>query len=179
MMSKRAVKQKGQGSAVKKPKISGVTVVGISIVAFAVLLLLLFFFIPRWRENRVLSESTDLMLTAELDYMAVADPLHKAEGVFTDRGVEVVLEDDEVTAVRAALQAVVDGGFRNRENKTLENGAWDLNLTVRTAEDQRTTLYFTETEIYFYANTTAYYFAPKDTAAFEALCALLCELAGV
>ena len=175
-MSKRAVKQKGQGSAVKKPKISGVTVAGISIVAFAVLLLLFFFFMPRWRENHALSESTELMLTAELEYMAVADPLHKAEGVYTDRGVEVVLEDDEVAAVRAALQAVVDSGLKNGENKTLENGAWDLNLTVRTAENERTTLYFTETALYFYADTTAYYFTPKDEAAYAALRALLYEL---
>ncbi len=175
-MSKQAGKQKGQGSAVKKVKISGVTVAGISIVLFTVLLLLFFFFLPRWRENHMLSESTDLILTAELDYMAVADPLRRAEGVFTDRGVEVILEDAEVEAVREALQAVVDGGFRNGENETLQNGAWDLNLTVRTADNKRTTLYFTETALYFYAETTAYYFTPKDAAAFAALRTLLCDL---
>ena len=176
-MSKQAVKQKGQGSVVKKPQISGVTVAGILIVLFTVLLLLFFFFMPRWRENHVLSESTDLILTAELDYMAVADPLHKAEGVFTDRGVEVILEDAEIQAVREALQTVVDGGFRNGENETLQNGAWDLNLTVRTVDNLRTTLYFTETALYFYADTTAYYFIPKDEAAYAALRTLLYELA--
>ena len=176
-MSKQAVKQKGQGSAVKKAKISGVTVAGISILLFTVLLLLFFFFLPRWRENHALAESTDLMLFAEVEHMSVADPLHKAEGVFTDRGVEVILEDAEIKAVRAALQAGVDGGFRNGENETLQNGAWDLNLSVRTAENQRTTLYFTETSLYFYADTTAYHFIPKDEAAYAALRTLLYELA--
>lgn len=144
-------------------------VTGALVLCVAALIILLAIFIPRARENRVFRTRYQLLERAEYTRFLLSDPLYKTGEVIASRGVEVALSDDEVAAIRAVLTALRESGIRNGENLKGVDGAFDVRLQIRTADGTRAELYFTESQMYFYADGTVFTFRPKDSGAYEGL----------
>lgn len=157
----------------KKTKNFGVTIAGIVILALAVLLIFLTIFVPFSRENKILKERAEALLYAEYERMMLYDPLREGENALSGRGAEVMLIKEEADALREKFAEVAAGGFRNGENASMSEGAWDIKWQIRPVGGTICDLYFTKDKLYFYAQGTAFYFEPKDLIAYDAFFALL------
>ncbi|MBE6603450.1 MAG: hypothetical protein E7636_03830 [Ruminococcaceae bacterium] len=150
-----------------KSKNVGVTVAGIVILALALIIIFFTIFVPRLRENKILRERVELLLTAEYERMLLSDPLMESQGAIADRGVQIMLTGEEVRLLREKLVVVEEAGFTNADNIAMIEGAWDTKWQIRTVAGEYESLYFTESALYFYADGTAFCFEPKDLTAYD------------
>ena len=146
---------------------------GIIILFVALGIIFITIAVPHMRENAIFEERLDILLHSEYERVVLSDPLDKSAATPLDRGVEVLLSEVQVESARVLLDTVVAGGFRNVENKNMAGGAWSMKCQLRAADGTRTDLYFTESEIYFYADGTAFCFEPKSLGAYDAFYAYL------
>ena len=151
-----------------KKQSPAMVIAGVAILFVTVVIILLSVFIPRIRENRIFHERYRILETGEYTHFLLTDPLYKTSGAIVTRGVEVALTAEQVADVRASLTTVRAGGLKNSENVP-SDGAWDVRLQIRTETGERAELYLTETELYFYADGTAFTFTAKDKVAYESL----------
>lgn len=159
-----------------KGKNVGVTVAGIVILTLALIIIFFTVFVPRLHENRILRERVELLLTAEYERMLISNPLMESQGTIADRGVQIMLTDEEVRLLREKLAVVEEAGFTNADNIAMIEGAWDTKWQIRTAAGEYESLYFTESGIYFYADGTAFCFEPKDLTAYDVFYACMREM---
>ena len=158
----------GGGMSTKlKSKNAGVTVAGIIILTLALIIIFFTIFMPQLREKKIFGERVELFLTAEYERMLLSDPLMESQGIVADRGVQVMLTGEEVRLLREKLAVVDEAGFTNAHNVAMIEGAWDTKWQIRTVAGEYESLYFTESEIYFYADGTAFCFEPKDLTAYD------------
>ncbi|MBQ3055854.1 MAG: hypothetical protein IJC95_00010 [Clostridia bacterium] len=150
-----------------KSKNVGVTVAGIIILTLALIIIFFTIFMPQLREKKIFQERVELFLTAEYERMLLSDPLMESQGTIADRGVQVMLTGEEVSLLREKLAVVDEAGFTNKDNISMLEGAWDTKWQIRTVAGEYESLYFTESEIYFYADGTAFCFEPKDLTAYD------------
>ncbi|MBE6604931.1 MAG: hypothetical protein E7639_04415 [Ruminococcaceae bacterium] len=159
-----------------KARQNGTLVAGIVILFVAVFIIFITIAVPHVRENRILEDKVHALLYSDYERVVVSDPLYKNAATPLDRGAEVLLSTAQVQQMRVLLQDVVQSGFRNVDNKSGAGGAWDMKCQLRAPDGTRTDLYFTEHEVYFYADGTAFCFAPKDLSAYDALFAYMSSL---
>ncbi|MBQ9802802.1 MAG: hypothetical protein IJW51_07015 [Clostridia bacterium] len=154
----------------------GVTLAGIVVLALAVIIIFLTIFVPYTRENRMFYDRVEQLRFGGYEEALLIDPLFKTDDPLASRGKEVLLRAQDVTALREKLAVVVRAGFHNTENRKMLSGAWDLKWQLRAADGTRAELYFTENEIYFYADGTAFCFTPKDAVVYDTLYTLMQQL---
>ena len=161
-MQKSAVRRRG-----------GTALAGSIILLVALCIIFVTIAVPHMRENNIFNRRVTCLLEAEYERLVLSDPLYQNAATPLERGAEVVLTPAQVERMRVLLADVVKEGFRNVENESRATGAWDMKCQLRDPDGTRTDLFFTASEVYFYADGTAFCFEPKDLGAYDAFYAYL------
>ena len=144
------------------------TLVGIALVALAVLIILASVFLPRLGAKRDMKERLEAAASPTVQYVAVLDPHHQNQGLLAGNGKEVLLQGEALQNVqRLLLQLSAQMRF-SKTTKEMAAGI-DLRITVKGADGSTTLLYFEKDRFYFIEGERVHYFTPKDTQAYEAL----------
>ena len=142
--------------------------VGIVILLLAVMLILLSIFLPRARYKSRVTECLELMLSPDPTYVTLTDPLFDTGDLLGRNGKEVQLQGEQMQAVLSSLGTLRDAGFHYQGQEQKLTGAWDLRLLVRTASGESVQLRFEADRFYYTEGDVAYFFTPKDAAAYRA-----------
>lgn len=162
-----------------KTRQGGTLVAGIVILCVALGIIFVTIAVPHVRENHIFEQRLHTLLHSDCERVVISDPLYKNAATPLERGAEVMLSEAQIKELRVLLQGVADGGFRNVENESGVGGAWDMKCQLRAPDGTRTDLYFTESDVYFYADGTAFCFEAKDLGAYDALYAYMTGLLAV
>lgn len=137
------------------------TVIGLSLILLAVLLILCCVFIPRIQAKAKLREVLAAFSDAEAQYVLYTDPHYQNEGLLTQNGREVRLEGESLQAVLGLLERVgADCRYEGKQKNALVGA--DDRLLVKAAAGDSTQLFLTDECLYFTKGETTYYFEARD-----------------
>ncbi len=157
----------------QKKSFPTVPVVGGAIVLVGVLIIVLIAFAPAWRASGTLGDKLDTVKNGALLSTTVYDPNFGND--LTNRGgTEKVISGDSAVKVRELFSAAT------ADMKFIENGndasLNDYDYRLRFSTDSGSESFFIKDgRIYYVEGTVRQYFAPKNTAAFDALISQLKE----
>ncbi len=148
--------------------------VGCALIALAVLAVLCCVLVPIWSARGDMRDMLRAAYRTDPQYMLVSDPLFEIDDLSGNDGKEVRLDDDAIAQVQSLLETIATG-YSYGEQLRMPLGAWDLSLSVKTAEGDTVRLYFTDAYFYYTEGERATRFTADDSAAYAALHALLQE----
>lgn len=144
-----------------------VTLVGVGIIAVALVIVLTATLVPWLTAKQKLNKQLGALEKVSVTYLSVIDPLDRSQGLLpTDS--EVRLTDVQtVEDYRARLiEALRGAGYTGKENA--ESGNWDLRIRFGT-DGGTVDLYLRESEVYLAQNGTRWVFRVKNTEVYTAL----------
>ena len=145
----------------------GVTLVGISLILVAVLIILGCVLVPRAQAKAKLREALDAFANEGALYVLYTDPHYKNEGLIAPDGRDLLLEGELLAAVREALAALgEDARYTGSKHDAIVGT--DKRLLVKGAAGESVQLFFTAEQLYLTVEEQTYFFA-ADTAALLAL----------
>ncbi|MBQ8358081.1 MAG: hypothetical protein IJX39_09800 [Clostridia bacterium] len=144
-------------------------VIGSSLIALALIIVLLAVFLPKIVHRSEMKDLFESILAPDPAFVTVGDPLYNTGDALGNRGKEVILEGETRTEVLDLIAALSEGGYRIAAEEKKTSGAWDLSLRVRSATGETLYLYFTESTFYYMNDTLAVHFEPKDAALYATL----------
>ena len=147
-------------------------VIGISVLALAVCVVLLCVLAPMLGARKELKKAVSALCNEEAQYLLVGDPLYKTDDYLGNNGKEVLLDDTQAGAVRAHISAFSEN-CSYKEQQKLMLGAWDLYVLAKHADGTVTRVYFTSEQFYCTKGDAAMVFTPDDAEAYAAFYAVL------
>ena len=141
--------------------------IGCLIIALAAVIVVMAVLMPRLLKKDDMRDLLQVAIRTDAQYVYLNDPQFVHEDVLSEKGKEVKLTGETLSAVRSQLDTLSDH-FSFRESKEGIAG-FDLHLLVKTADGKTVKIYFTDTCFYWCEYSTYHYFAPKDEEAYAAL----------
>ena len=149
-----------------------ITIVGVALIAAAILFVLGSVFLPRMASKREMRRRLFAATDDTVRYIAFVDPLYTDPQSPFGGGRTVALEGETLAAVREALQTL-GGQCAFRESRKETDSALDRHILVKTADGDFVQIFLTEDGFYYLKKGKVYLFTPKDPAAFAALLSAL------
>lgn len=141
--------------------------VGVLILLVAVVIVLAAIFLPMSMRKKDMKQILQAVPSA--GRISLWDPSFDTGDVLGNQGKEVLLEGEDLEAVRARLAALVESGYRySGEEKGFANGL-DLHLKIRSAEGEIFYLWLGESRFYCTQEERVAFFEAKDAAVYDAL----------
>ena len=168
-MGKRQNIKNTKKNAAKRSKSDKIVIlVGLCIIAVAVLITFLVIFVPKWMREGDMEELLDKVTAPNAQSAVLVDMVPDGGNAMLDNAVQRELTGDALDTVMAGLAALAENGF----SEAGSDSGWrtdELVLRVRTADGEFVALYFTETRFYYYEGMQMILFEPDDAASYAAL----------
>ncbi len=147
------------------------TVIGLSVVAIGVLIIVLISCVPIWSAHGRLADRLDAINADELPLITVYDPL-LGNDLLNQGGTEKPLAGASAVKVRQLLLAVAENVSFSKTDSDSSLTDYDYRLRFQTADGPQS-FFVKDGRIYYVEGTVRQYFTPDDPAALDALVSYL------